>query len=36
MASKKITPKFRSAVNGQYVKSEYAVKHPKTTVKETK
>jgi len=25
----------RSAITGQYVKKSYAVKHPKTTVRET-
>ena len=27
--------KYRDAGTGQYVKKEYAEKHPKTTVKET-
>lgn len=26
---------FRSAISGKYVTKSYAVKHPKTTVKET-
>ncbi len=33
---KKKTPKYRSAENGQYVTKEFAKKHPKTTVKESK
>lgn len=36
--SKKTTstpPKYRDADSGQYVRKEYAEKHPKTTVKET-
>lgn len=28
-------PKYRDAGTGQYVKKDYAIKHPKTTVKET-
>jgi hypothetical protein len=28
--------KFRSAVNGKYVSKYYAVRHPRTTVKESK
>jgi|SoiMethySBSTD1v2_1073268.scaffolds.fasta_scaffold2273325_2 hypothetical protein len=28
-------PKYRDADSGQYVKKDYADKHPKTTVKET-
>lgn len=27
--------RYRSAVSGQFVKKDYAVKHPKTTVSET-
>ena len=27
--------RYRSAVSGQFVKKDYAVKHPKTTVAET-
>lgn len=34
MATKK-TIRYRDAEDGQYVKKEYAEKHPKTTVKET-
>jgi len=33
-AKVKVTIQNRSAVTGQYVKSAYAVKHPKTTVQE--
>jgi len=29
------TSKYRSAVTGRYVRKTVAVKHPKTTVKET-
>ena len=29
------TVRYRSADNGEYVKKEYADKHPNTTVKET-
>lgn len=31
----KVTVRSRSAISGRYVKQSYAVKHPKTTVKET-
>lgn len=34
MATKKTTH-YRDAESGQYVKEDYAKKHPKTTVKET-
>lgn len=30
-----MTKRYRSAVSGQFVKKDYAVKHPKTTVSET-
>lgn len=36
MAAKKApTPRYRSAVSGRYVTRRVAVRHPKTTVKET-
>lgn len=31
----KSTTRYRDAESGEYVKKEYAEKHPKTTVKET-
>ncbi len=34
MATKKVN-RYRDAVDGQYVKKDYALKNPKTTVKET-
>ncbi len=36
MGQTKSTPRYRSAVNGRYVKPSYAKTHPKTTVKENK
>ena len=27
--------RYRSAITGQFVKKDYAIKHPKTTVSET-
>lgn len=33
--SKKYKTVYRSAINGKFVKENYAKKHPKTTVKET-
>lgn len=32
----KSPPKYRRADNGEYTTKRYAVKHPKTTVKESK
>jgi hypothetical protein len=34
--SKKSPPKYRRADNGEYTTKKYAVKHPNTTVKESK
>ena len=35
MAAAKSTIRYRKADTGQYTTKSYAVKHPKTTVKET-
>jgi hypothetical protein len=35
MANTKKVTHYRDAESGEYVKKEYAEKHPKTTVKET-
>lgn len=35
MAKERKIERYRDAEGGQYVKKEYAEKHPKTTVKET-
>ena len=35
MAKTKTKTSYRDAGTGQYVKEDYAKKHPKTTVKET-